>query len=152
MRKSTITITLETLENELLKVSGKLGPVFTQVEFHENANEKFSAWAIRRDLKTTLGKAKELFGYDRRKSGFIKGETQWGNKKDVGKKVYCARGEGGMMSVNKCYPGCNDACQTCPHPNEKNRMSHTLTKEEEDEFKYTGNIQGGYGVSQGSLA
>ena len=31
-------------------------------------------------------------------------------------------------------------------------MSHTLTKEEEDMDKFTINTQGGYGVSQGSLA
>ena len=76
--------------------------------------------------------------------------SQMGRKENTN-KVFCKRGEGSEIRQSNCFPG-NDACQTCPHPNEKNRMSHTLTKEEEDMDKFTINTGGGYGVSQGSLA
>ena len=153
MKKSPVILTLDLLEIEFARVAEVCGTKsFKLHDYQKHSKDGYRAASIKNQLGFTVNQVKEKLGYPLLLSGFAQGITKRKPVKSGTPKVFCKRGEGSMINWNTgCFPG-NDACLTYPHPNESNRMSHTLTKEEEDMDKFTINTQGGYGVSQGSLA
>ena len=59
-------------------------------------------------------------------------------KKAIRSKIYCQRGEGGLIHRKDCIPGCNDICLSCENKQIKNVQAVNNTSPAEDrELNYT---------------
>lgn len=108
---------------ELLKHEG-----INQSLYDANCKKGFSAYLIKRDLGLTYNGMKEIIGAK------LASTLYNGGPQLAVKKIYCARGEGGMIRIDQCVVDCNPAiCGLCPNRQIKNiRASEdTLTLEEE---------------------
>lgn len=142
-------LTKEKVGIELDRVAEKLGTRhFRRTEYDAVCREGYSIYLIKRDLGLTFNEIKEEFNFPTLNPGTPKGSGNYKPLKNKTPKVFCKRGEGDMINwKTQCFPG-NDACQTCPHPNESNRVvDNSLSKEEEFEQRYTSNTEGGYTYS-----
>lgn len=102
-------ITIEEIKKEYFRIEKLLGKTaLTGDQYNLNCKKGFSVFLIKRDLGLTYNEVKTKIGAEL--------ASLVNNKGGAGstKKIYCARGEGQMINIKNCLPGCNDVCKSCP--------------------------------------
>jgi hypothetical protein len=129
-------LTIEDVKKEYFRIEDKLNIVgLSQTAYDTNCNQGYSPHMIKKDLGLTYDKMKTAIGA---KPASRKG---WGNPKKPKKKIYCSRGDGGMILDIYCVVGCSPInCDPCPNKQLKNvkASSDTLTEEEERIARHQG--------------
>ena len=132
-------LNIEDVKGEYYRIEKLLGrEALTTTEYAAYVKEGYSAHYIKRDLGLSYNAMKGIIGA---KLATTKNKGPKLSKK----KIYCARGEGGMISVSNCIPGCNPAvCDPCPNKQLKNigASPDIMTAQEERENMCAGIIGG----------
>ena len=137
-------LTIEAVKKEYYRIEKLLDKeALSTTEYAAHVKEGYSAHFIKRDLGLSYNAMKNIIGAK------LATSRNKAVKPLSKKKIYCARGEGGMISVSGCIPGCNDICIPCKDKQVKNIQAgdDTYTEEEETLMRH----QGSFG-SSGLLA
>ncbi len=121
-------LNIEDVKEEYYRIEKLLSrEALTTTEYAAYVKEGYSTHYIKRDLGLSYNAMKGIIGAKI-------ATTKNSGPKLSKKKIYCARGEGGMIRIDECIPGCNPAvCDSCPDKQLKNIQASddTLTAEEE---------------------
>lgn len=113
--------------------------VLNHTTYRAHCRDGYSPHWLRKKFGLTFNQAKEKMGLELATSINTKG-CHAASKK----KIYCARGEGDMISIDNCVPMCNpEVCIPCPNKQMQNvrASDDTLSPEEEREMRHEGAYQ-----------
>ena len=126
-------LTIEDVKEEYYRIEKLLGrEALTTTEYAAYVKNGFSAHYIKRDLGLSYNDMKKVIGAE------LATTMNMGPKLST-KKIYCARGEGKMISIDECVVGCNPAvCDRCPSKQLKNikASDDTLTADQEESMRH----------------
>ena len=122
-------ITINSVKEEYFRIEELLKQeALSQTMYNANCQKGYSAYWIKKTLGLSYNGMKKVIGA--KPASTLKN----GGKKLSKKKIYCSRGEGGMIRVDDCIVGCSPInCEPCPNKQLKNirASSDTLTAEQE---------------------
>ncbi len=136
-------LTIKEVKKEYCRIEKLLNKeALSTTEYAANVKEGYSTHFIKRDLGLSYNAMKKIIGAK------LATSKNRGGKPPSKKKIYCARGEGGMISISKCIPGCNDVCIPCENKQVGNIQagSDTYTPEEEAIVRIEGASFGNSGI------
>ncbi|MCK5609790.1 hypothetical protein KAR91_48410 [Candidatus Pacearchaeota archaeon] len=135
-------LNIEEVKKEYYRIEELLNKeALSTTEYAAHVKEGYSTHFIKRDLGLSYNAMKKIIGATEATS------RNRGGGQPSKKKIYCARGEGGMISISACIVGCNPAiCDPCPNKQIGNikASSDTYTEEEETIMRYEGVRGAGY--------
>ena len=122
-------LNIEEVKKEYYRIEKLLKQeALNQSRYDANCKKGYSAYWIKKTLGLTYNGMKKIIGAK------LASTLHNGGKKQAKKKIYCARGEGGMINIDKCVVGCNpNICDPCPDKQMQNikASDDTLTYEQE---------------------